>query len=86
MSELGQHDHVSKSESDPIPILLTPYRSLVELQRVDGPVSLLESSRLVGDIIVAGSIACRGSALLVPDSLVDVASAECRVENLQWSA
>lgn len=60
--------------------------SLVQLQRVNSPIRLLESTRLVGNVIVTGGIASRSSTLLVPDTLIDVASAKRRVKNLQLSA
>jgi hypothetical protein len=64
-----------------MPPILQP-SLLVQLDRVDGPVGVLESLGIVRDIVVTGAVSSRASALLVPDIRGNIISAKGSVENL----
>jgi hypothetical protein len=64
-----------------MPPILQP-SLLVQLNRVDGPIGVLESLGVVRDVVITGAVSSRASALLVPKVGGNIISAKGSVENL----
>lgn len=55
---------------------------LVQLNRVDGPIGVLERLGIVCDVVITGAVPSRASALVVPKVGGNIISAKGSVENL----
>lgn len=66
--------------------LVLQFSLLVQLNRVDRPIGVLESLGVVRDVVITGAVSSRTSALLVPKVGGDIISTKGSVENLSLLA